>query len=66
MTSRTMTMIGYALLGLAALVCQRRARRPGARWLSFGDVLTRAMADPHARLVIAVAWLWLGYHVLTP
>ena len=60
--SRTATLVGYALLGLGALVLEVAARWSG-RLPTLGEVLAAALRRPLARVVLQAAWLWLGWHL---
>jgi hypothetical protein len=59
--SRTVTLIGYALLVVAAVGVEVTARRRGSA--TFGEALTFAMRYRPARFVLLAAWLWLGWHL---
>jgi Family of unknown function (DUF6186) len=59
--SRAVTLIGYALLVVAAVSAEVAARRRASG--TFGDALTFAMRYRPARLVLLAAWLWLGWHL---
>ena len=59
--SRTVTLWGYAVLGVAAVVCQAAClllRQTSA----IGPTLTRLKRVPLARAVLLGSWLWLGWH----
>jgi hypothetical protein len=59
--SRTVTLIGYALLVVAAVGLELTARRRGSA--TFSEALTVAMRYRPARFVLLAAWLWLGWHL---
>lgn len=53
---------GFVLLALAALAVEVAARRTAR--LTVGDLLAAATATRTTRLVMAVLWLWVGWHFL--
>ncbi len=59
--TRFVTLLGYALLVVAAAGVEVAARRRGSA--TFGDTLTRTLRWPPARFVLLAAWLWLGWHL---
>ena len=59
--SRSMTLLGYALLVVSAGGLEVAARRRGSA--TFGDTLTIILRSRAARLVLLAAWLWLGWHL---
>jgi hypothetical protein len=59
--SRIVTLAGYGVLVAAAVVVEVAARRRGTG--TFGQVLTGVVRWGPARLLLVVAWLWLGWHL---
>jgi Family of unknown function (DUF6186) len=59
--TRFVTLLGYALLVVAAVGVEVAARRRGSG--TFGDTLTLILRWRPARLVLLAAWLWLGWHL---
>jgi hypothetical protein len=59
--SRSLTLLGYALLVVAAIGIEVAARRRSSGTL--GDALTRTLGWRPARFVLLAAWLWLGWHL---
>jgi hypothetical protein len=59
--SRSVTLLGYVLLVVAAVAVEVAARRRGSG--TFGDALTVILQSRAARLALLAAWLWLGWHV---
>ena len=59
--SRTITLWGYALIAIAAVICQAAAllnhRRP-----TIGQAIRSLTSHPARRRVVLAAWLWLGWH----
>lgn len=60
MTSRTVTLAGYVILALAAVLIEARARTSGRA--TFGDAVSAALRPWPGRLLILAGWLWLGWH----
>ena len=59
--TRGVTLAGFALLAVAALVAELVARRRGTATL--GDLVGLAIRPRGARFVLMAAWLWLGWHL---
>lgn len=59
--TRAVTLLGYALLVVAAVGVEVAARRRGSGTL--GDALTLALRWRPARFVLLAAWIWLGWHL---
>lgn len=53
---------GFVLLMLAGLAVEVNARRQAR--LTAGDLFAAATATRTGRLVMAVLWLWVGWHFL--
>ncbi len=62
MTSRTITIAGYAVIVLAGLVLESLSRLPGSGIPSFAELLDHAMASRTGRLGVLAAWVWVGLH----
>jgi hypothetical protein len=64
MTARELTIAAFAALAVAAgvLYVAGRLRRLGL--VPLGEVVTRVRASLPGRLVLAVGWAWLGWHLL--
>jgi hypothetical protein len=60
--SRSVTLLGYAVLVVSAGGLEVAARRRGSA--TFGDALTIVLRSRAARLALLAAWLWLGWHLL--
>jgi hypothetical protein len=63
MTSHNITIAGYLLILLAALVLEGLSRRPGSQVPSFQDLMTRIMGTRSGRVGVLAAWAWLGLHL---
>jgi Family of unknown function (DUF6186) len=64
MSARSLIIAAYAALALSglALLLAGRARRLGL--VPLGGVIDALRASLPGRLVIALAWTWLGWHLL--
>ena len=65
MSPRTITVIGYVLIGVAALVVELIARRPGSRVPTLSQLLGHLMRERWGRVGMLLAWWWLGFHFLS-
>jgi hypothetical protein len=59
--SRTLTLLGYAVVAAGALALQVAGRR--GLCATFGEALSAAVRRWPVRLLLVAAWLWLGWHV---
>ena len=62
MSSRALTLLGFAILAALAAGLEAGARRSG-RLARFADALAVALGNPVIRLLVLAGWLWLGWHV---
>jgi Family of unknown function (DUF6186) len=64
MTARATIIAAYAALALAAVAVYLagRARRFGL--VPLGEVIDAVRASLVGRLVVALGWAWLGWHLL--
>jgi hypothetical protein len=65
MSPRTITIAGYVVIGLAAVVIELVARRPASRIPTFSEVVGRVMHDKWGRVGMLLVWWWLGFHFLS-
>ena len=63
MTARTVTLLGWALLALAALTLGVVAFVRRGRFASPGNALDLVLWHPAGRALLLAAWVWLGWHV---
>jgi hypothetical protein len=63
-TPRAAVAVGFAVLLVAALVVERRARRPGSSVRPLGETVTAALRTRTGRALVFAAWLWVGWHFL--
>ncbi len=60
--TRAVTLLGYGIAVVCALGLEAVARRSG-RLATFGAVLSRVTRHWPLRLLVQLAWLWLGWHL---
>jgi hypothetical protein len=64
MTMRVVTILGFALLGGAAVMLYLAGR---TRWLGLiplGDLVDVLRSRTVVRLALVVVWAWVGWHLL--
>jgi hypothetical protein len=60
--SRTVTLLGYAVVVATAAALEARARRrPGGP--TAGRALHVLLRHPALHLLVVAGWLWLGWHL---
>lgn len=62
MTSRAITIAGFAVVIVALVTLEILGRRNNSPIPKLGEVLGYAMRPKAGRLLILVGWLWLGWH----
>jgi hypothetical protein len=62
MTSRAVTLGGYAVIALLAIGLEVVARKSG-RFATLGDVLAHGLRRWPCRTLLQAGWLWLGWHL---
>lgn len=62
MTSREITVAGFAALAALAVVLEALARRPGSRIPPLGVAIRRVMSTRSGRVGVVAGWVWLGLH----
>ena len=60
--SRTLTLVGYAVIAICAVVVEVAARRWG-RFSTLPEAISVAFRRWQFRLVLQAGWLWLGWHL---
>ena len=65
MSPRVITAIGYAVIGVAALIVEIVARRPGSRVPTLSELLRYVMRERWGRVGMLLLWWWLGFHFLS-
>lgn len=61
---RSLTIAGFLVCVVAAVVLELRARRAPDYLAPLGTVLDRVMASRSARIGILLFWWWAGWHFL--
>jgi hypothetical protein len=62
MTTRAITIIGFAAVIIALLALELIGRRPGTRVPTLGEWLGYLMRARAGRAAVLLGWLWLGWH----
>lgn len=62
MTSRSVTLVGYAVL-LAAVLAWELVGLVGRRTPTLGDTVDRLTHNRWVRWLLLGAWIWLGWHL---
>ena len=62
MTTRVITIIGFACVIIALLALDLVGRRPGSRVPTLGEWLGYLMRARAGRAAILLGWLWIGWH----
>jgi hypothetical protein len=62
MTTRVITIIGFAALIFALFMLEVLGRRKDTHIPTLGEWLGYAMRPRAGRLLILLGWLWLGWH----
>jgi hypothetical protein len=59
---RQTTLIVWALLAATVILGQMAAVLSGGRFPGLGSVVGRVSGRPGGRIVLVLAWMWLGWH----
>jgi Family of unknown function (DUF6186) len=62
MTTRVITITGFACVIIALFVLELIGRRPATRIPTLGEWLGYIMRARAGRAAILLGWLWLGWH----
>ena len=62
MTTRVITIVGFACVIIALLALDLVGRRPGSRVPTLGEWLGYLMRARAGRAAILLGWLWIGWH----
>jgi hypothetical protein len=62
MTTRDITIAGFALLTAIMIALEIIGRRPTSRIPTLGEWLGYAMRSRVGRALILLGWWWLGWH----
>lgn len=64
MTARALVVVAYAVLALAAVVLELAGRAGRLGLVRFTAMVDAVRASRTGRLAVALAWAWLGWHLL--
>ncbi len=64
MTSREVTILGFALIGVALLVVEWLSRRRGSQIPTLSQMVGFVMRQRWGRLGVLYVWWWIGWHFL--
>lgn len=64
MTTRALVLVAYAVLALAAVALEVAGRAGRLGLVSVTAVLDAVRGSRTGRLVVALGWAWLGWHLL--
>ena len=62
MTTRVLTIAGFACVIAFMVALEYLGRRPGSRIPALGEWLGHIMRRPAGRVLVLCGWLWLGWH----
>jgi hypothetical protein len=62
MTTRSITIAGFAVVILVLVTLEILARRKNSPIPKLGEILGYAMRPKAGRFLILLGWLWLGWH----
>jgi hypothetical protein len=61
-TTRLITIAGFACMLSALITLEALGRRPGSRIPTLGQWLGYLMRSRAGRALVLLGWLWLGWH----
>jgi hypothetical protein len=64
MTTRALTILGFALLAATAVVVYIAGRAHRLGLLPLGDLTDALRSRTAVRLALVLVWAWLGWHLL--
>lgn len=64
MTARWMITAGYGALAVSAVALQLAGRARRLCLVPFGEVIAAVRISAAGRLILALGWAWLGWHLL--
>jgi hypothetical protein len=62
-SSRTVTLLGWALLAATVVVVETRALARRHQFATLGDAVGLVLRHRLGRGIVLLGWLWLGWHV---
>lgn len=63
MSSRGVTLVGWALLAAALVALEARALVRRHEFATLGDLVGLVVCHRLGRGIVLLGWLWLGWHV---
>jgi hypothetical protein len=60
--TRALTIAGYLVAALAAIVLDLAARLPNSRLATIGDVFSKLSSRRVGRVTVMLGWWWVGWH----
>ena len=63
MSPRTVTLVGWSVLAVAAVVLEVLAHRSGSRLVGAGRLLAQVADHPAGKAALLLGWAWLGWHL---
>lgn len=63
MSPRAVTLVGWAVLAVGALVLEVLAHRSDDRLVGAGRLLAQVADHPAGKAALLVGWAWLGWHL---
>ncbi len=64
MTMRTITILGFVLLGATATVLYLAGRARRFRLVPLSELIDVLRSRPAIRIVLVLVWAWAGWHLL--
>lgn len=64
MTTRTVFLTGYVVVGLALTVLVLLSRRRPSAVATVGELADAATRRRVGRVIVLLVWWWVGFHVL--
>lgn len=62
MTTRQISLLVWSLVGITLVACEVAAILTRGAVPRFGTVVRRVVANPAARTVLLLGWMWQGWH----
>jgi Family of unknown function (DUF6186) len=64
MTARALVVVAYAVLAASAIILQLVGRAGRLGLVPLSTVVDAVLVSRTGRLVVAVVWAWVGWHLL--
>jgi len=62
-SSRTVTLLGWALLAATVVAVEARALVRRQQYATLGDAVSLVLRHRLGRGIVLLGWLWVGWHV---